>query len=535
MIAEHFTTGKPLSVRQVSRKYLNEANKPDAYEEKMLAQMEAHPTEWQDRDWNEKVVENGQVTMRYMRPLVATESCLTCHGTPEEVPAVFQQNYNSDLAAGYELGDIRGAMSVAWPTRAKNAEEYRTEALAARAMFDETLKALLNGGPAPMGDERPILPACREEHIRAELQKVGELWERFNASVDVVMAEKAQESKAFLPSLNIVLTQNTTLLAEMNKVVGLMQESSEARSALMQNTQYAALGLALVVFAVAAVYVRARVTGPINRLIEGLNAGADQVHDAASEVSSASQRIAQGASEQSAALQQSSRALGEVAGTTRANAGRAQEASELSAQARTAAEHGDQTMARLDTAMTAINESSGQISKIIKVIEEIAFQTNLLALNAAVEAARAGEHGKGFAVVADEVRNLAQRAAQAAGDTTGLIQDSIGKTKEGAEVAGEVAQALGTMVGDVNKITDLINAIAQASQEQAQGVDQVNRGVSEMDKVTELNASGAEELASASEELNAQSATLKGMMDGLAAIVSGQGEPRTVNAGGATL
>ena len=186
-----------------------------------------------------------------------------------------------------------------------------------------------------------------------------------------------------------------------------------------------------------------------------------------------------------------------------------------------AAERGDQTMKRLDLAMTAINESSGQISKIIKVIEEIAFQTNLLALNAAVEAARAGEHGKGFAVVADEVRNLAQRAAKAAGETTGLIENSVNKAKEGTEVASGVGTALAAIVGDVTKVTDLIDGISKAGEEQAQGVDQVNSAVSQMDRVTQQNAAGAEESASASEQLSAQANTVKGVVNELAVLILG--------------
>ena len=199
---------------------------------------------------------------------------------------------------------------------------------------------------------------------------------------------------------------------------------------------------------------------------------------------------------------------------TRTNASNSKEANDLATDAHKAANEGE-------TTMTAINESSDQISKIIKVIEEIAFQTNLLALNAAVEAARAGEHGKGFAVVADEVRNLAQRAAQAARETTGLIENSTNKAKEGTDVAGEVGKALGAIVSDVTKVTDLIDGITKASEEQAQGVDQVNTAVSQMDKVTQSNAAGAEESASASEELSAQANTVKGVVDELAALVGG--------------
>jgi methyl-accepting chemotaxis protein len=249
-----------------------------------------------------------------------------------------------------------------------------------------------------------------------------------------------------------------------------------------------------------------------NRIIEGMTDSVDQVNDAAAQVSGASQQLAEGASEQASSLEETSSALEQMAAMTRTNAGNSKEANDLATQAHKAANEGE-------TTMTAINESSDQISKIIKVIEEIAFQTNLLALNAAVEAARAGEHGKGFAVVADEVRNLAQRAAQAAKEITSLIENSGDKSKEGVA-------AIKTIVEGVAKVAELLDGIAQASNEQAQGVEQVNTAVSQMDKVTQQNASGAEESASAAEELSAQAQTVKGMVSELVAVVGSSGNDR---------
>ena len=323
-----------------------------------------------------------------------------------------------------------------------------------------------------------------------------------------------------------VFGEHWALIAKIDEVEALaavkqMNDTATAAGASLLTWVGAVAAIAAVLVTLVSVAIARSISKPINRIIAGLTDGAQQVNDAAAQVSSASQSLAEGASEQASSLEETSSSLEEMAAMTRTNAENAKQANELSAQARQAAQGGDETMEQLNGAMTAINDSAGQISKIIKVIEEIAFQTNLLALNAAVEAARAGEHGKGFAVVADEVRNLAQRAAQAARETTDLIEGSVTNAREGAEVAGQVGEALGAIVSDVTKVTDLIDGIAQASQEQAQGVDQINAAVSQMDKVTQQNASGAEESASASEELSAQAQAVQGIVNELAALIHG--------------
>jgi hypothetical protein len=510
-----------LTLRQVARKYRNPDNKPDEYEERALAQMEEDPGAWKDRDWFEKVIDGESATMRYMRPLFVTEACLTCHGDASTVPAFVRETYPDDRATGYQLGDLRGAISVSWPTRAKTIQEHKDEALAAQALFAESLVAVQDGGPVTLGDQKPVLPRCESPEIRTQLERVTELWTAFNASVDQILGDEANREDTFLPALNTVLSKNAGLLGEIDKAVAMLQTASDKRTALMLNLQYGALGLALVVFALATHYIRARVTRPILRIIAGLNDGAVQVNEAAGQVASASQQLAEGASEQASSLEETSAALEQMAAMTRTNAENSKQANELAAQARQAAAAGDQSMGQLNQAMAGISESSGKISKIIKVIEEIAFQSNLLALNAAVEAARAGEHGKGFAVVADEVRNLAQRCAAAAKDTTGLIEDAVQRAQQGTRVSGAVGASLAAIVEQASQVSGLIEGIARASQEQAQGVEQVNTAVSQMDKVTQQNAAGAEESASAAEQLSAQAETVKGAVSELSALVSG--------------
>jgi len=256
-----------------------------------------------------------------------------------------------------------------------------------------------------------------------------------------------------------------------------------------------------------------------------INQAADLVASGAKQVSDASQALSQGSTEQASTLEELTASIAEIANQTKQNAVSANQASELSNDAKENGLKGNQQMQGMLSSMVEINESSANISKIIKVIDDIAFQTNILALNAAVEAARAGQHGKGFAVVAEEVRNLAARSAEAAKETTALIEGSISKVETGTKLANATADALGEIAQGIEKSATLVGNIADASNQQASGIAQINMGIEQVSMVVQNNSATAQESAATSEELAGQAELLKGLV----------GTFRLKNRGGQTL
>lgn len=247
----------------------------------------------------------------------------------------------------------------------------------------------------------------------------------------------------------------------------------------------------------------------LNELVHNINNATDQVASGARQISDSSISLSQGATEQASSIEELTASLEEISSQTNLNAQNADHASQLAATAKENAGQGNDEMHQMLIAMEEINQSSENISNIIKVIDEIAFQTNLLALNAAVEAARAGEHGKGFAVVADEVRNLAARSAKAAKETTEMIENSIKKVNDGTKIAKKTADALEQIVDGIAKAASYVSEIAVASNEQAAGISQINQGIMQVSEVVQTISATSEESAAASEEFSSQAEILR--------------------------
>jgi methyl-accepting chemotaxis protein len=263
------------------------------------------------------------------------------------------------------------------------------------------------------------------------------------------------------------------------------------------------------------------ITKPIQSVIEGLTESSEQVASGSLQISSASQQLAEGASEQAASIEETSSSIEELSSMTKQNADNAEQANKLMTESRQTIAQTNQSMERLTASMKEISRASEETQKIVKTIDEIAFQTNLLALNAAVEAARAGEAGAGFAVVADEVRNLSKRAAEAARNTSILIETTVKTVHEGAGLVESTNSEFVRVLISTTKVEQLVGEIASASREQYMGIEQVNNAVAEMDKVIQQNAANAEESASASEQMNGRAGELKEFVEELAVLVGG--------------
>jgi hypothetical protein len=329
------------------------------------------------------------------------------------------------------------------------------------------------------------------------------------------MAGVAADRKA-LEEMLLALSQSIGTNAFQQQLDGVSSSNSHQRQ------------IALVLFLVAVAFgigtvllMEKQVSSPLRDIANRLAEGSLQVDSSASEISSSGIALAQGASQQAASLEETSASSQQISAMAERTAQDCKSTSDLVTMSQRKFDDTNRSLVELVKAMDQISASSDKVIKIIKTIDGIAFQTNILALNAAVEAARAGESGLGFAVVAEEVRNLAQRCAQAASDTASIVDESIQRSRHGKAKLNEVTTQIQEVTSESVRVKALVDQITIASEEQTRGIGQMARAIAQMERATQSSAGSAEESAAAAQQLKSQSGLLNQIVGQLSFVVEG--------------
>lgn len=275
-----------------------------------------------------------------------------------------------------------------------------------------------------------------------------------------------------------------------------------------RNLTLGSTAAALVFSGIIVAVIAAGIRHVLNHVAETLQRSIREINGASAQLERSSQSLADSSNDQAAALQETAASLEGVVSLTKRNARNAQKTNTLTRDTRTAADAGTADVRALNDAIHEMKTTADGIERILRTIDEIALQTNLLAINAAVEAARAGAAGMGFGVVADEVRSLAQRSAGAAKETAARIESTSTRTAAGVQLGDRVTKAFAEIVSRTRQLDDLAAQVANASAEQSSSIEQLGIAVSQMNQVTQNSAANAEENAAAAEQLRAQAASL---------------------------
>lgn len=431
--------------------------------------------------------------------------------------------YNQNLVAISDLGDIRGNLMRAIADSLhlmQNNSTTETNFLLNdiskmkkqnAELFDDFVKT------KPSQDELTLLDNIKE--IRKNY------WEIMDKACALARINKNNEAyKIYKSNAQNETTYRSTLL----KLIKLQKEESKQtfeasqKATKVSNILMIVIGISsLILMSILGGIIANAITKPIHHAIGELTTGSSEVSAASSQVEAASQALAEGTTEQAASIQETSSTLEETASMVQQNNDNTRQAAIMAKNAKDYAQKSYNEMGVMMQSMSDLKQSSHEIAKIIKVIDEIAFQTNLLSLNAAVEAARAGEAGKGFAVVAEEVRNLAQRSAQAAKNTTAIIENNISLSEHSAGIANNVNESLLQIDEQTIKVSELLEEISVATEEQTRGISEINKAIHQMEQVMQSNSATADESAAASRELAGQAENVDSIVHSLLKLVEG--------------